>query len=431
MTVNEKHIWVVVSSFYWVTVAFGLNTPTVRWGKQPLTPTNDTIFGWMITDSNDGIYMAVLREPPNDSEPASTTQGFFLLKYNQDGDSLWTRQLGKSDTGEFLHVAVNGLAADSHDNVYVYGYTHSSLGQKNLGKNDVFIAKYDHTGSRQWVRQLGTPQHDVCTGLAVDANDHIYITGYTYGDFAKANAGTCDIFVAAYDPTGTCLWRDQFGTDADDRAMDLRLGNDNDLYLCATTAGSLGRDNNGQADIVVARYERNGKQLWVAQYGTPAEDNAVCMEIGEHGEVYVSGRTLGNLAFLKAQRGYGDAFTIRMSDTGEILWKRQYGSRGWDKTFHMARFMDGTGDILVGGCQYPSGVCQAFCRRYAADGRLVWTQEFRKRNMRGPGATCGRAVAVDSDNNCYHAGGTQADNWAINNGTRNIFFVRFNGTVEK
>jgi hypothetical protein len=120
-----------------------------------------------------------------------------------------------------------------------------------------------------------------------------------------------------------------------------------------------------------------------------------------------------------------------MSDTGEILWKRQYGSRGWDKTFHMARFRDGSGDVLVGGCQYPMGICQAFSRRYTPEGKLVWTQEFRKRNLRGPGATCGRAVAVDGENNCYHAGGTQADNWAINNGTRNVFIVRFDGTVEQ
>jgi hypothetical protein len=148
------------------------------------------------------------------------------------------------------------------------------------------------------------------------------------------------------------------------------------------------------------------------------------MEVGEQGQVYVSGRTLGDLSSKGAHRGNGDAFTVRVSDEGKLLWKRQYGSRGWDKTFHMARFLDGSGDIMVGGCQYPQGVCQAFSRRYSPEGKVIWSKVFRKRNLRGKGGTCGRAVAVDSDNNCYQAGVTSADNFVRNNGTSNVFVVQ-------
>jgi hypothetical protein len=198
-----------------------------------------------------------------------------------------------------------------------------------------------------------------------------------------------------------------------------------------SSASSLARKNNSQEDFVVARYERTGKRLWLRQDGSPEQDRGICMEIGEQGQVYVGGRTLGDLAFRKAQRGYGDGFIVRIADSGEVLWKRQFGSRGWDKVFHMARFSDGSGDVLASGCQYPSGgpFCQAFTRRYTPEGKLEWVKELRKRGTIG--GTCGRAVAIDSENNCYHAGVTSADNFAVNNGTNNVFIVRFDEAKDK
>jgi hypothetical protein len=378
----------------------------------------------MVVDSNDSVYIAVSRESQDAS--GSKIKNQYLLKFNQDGEHVWSRQLGKIGFDEPMGLNVTGLAADNQKNIYVYGYTDSKLGREKKGGYDAFITRYDQAGNRQWVRQIGTPEHDVCTGLDIDTSGNLYIAGYTYGAFAGPNKGQADIFIATYDKNGTLLWRDQVGTVADDRASDIGLGDNNDVYICGSTSGSLARQNNNMADVVVARYERTGKSLWLRQYGTPAEDRGICMVIGEHGQVYVGGRTLGNWADRNSQRGYGDAYVTRIAPTGELLWIRQFGTRGWDKTFHIARFLDGSGDLLAGGCQYPTGrFCQAFCRRYTPDGKLVWTKEFRKKSLNG--GTCGRAVAIDSDNNCYHAGPTHADLFGVNNGTTNVFIVRFDG----
>jgi hypothetical protein len=158
----------------------------------------------------------------------------------------WCKQLGSRDEEKPLHIAVDGLAADDCENVYVYGHTESSLDQQNKGGYDAFIAQYDRAGVQQWVRQMRTVEHDVGTGLDIDAAGHLYVTGYTYGDFARLNQGKADIFIAAYNHQGTLLWKDQIGTTDDDRALDLRLGDHNDVYLCGTTAGSLARQNNDQ-----------------------------------------------------------------------------------------------------------------------------------------------------------------------------------------
>jgi len=413
--------WVLVFFLCLTSTALGRSVPGVQWGRQIVTSTTDSIFGTLVAHSNEGVYLSVTRKSEDGSGQGSEAR--YLLKYGQDGNPLWSKQLGATGDGNPVPLMVNGLATDDQGNVYIGGHAEGKLGQKTLGKNDAFFAKYDQAGTRQWVRQVGTPEHDVCEGLDIDASGNVYIAGYTYGSFAGPNQGASDILIAAYDKHGVLLWKDQFGTDAMERAKDIRLGKDKDVYLCGSTAGSLARKNNGKEDFVVARYERTGKRLWLCQDGSPAMDKGNCMEIGEQGQIYVGGLTTGDLAFRKAQRGNGDAFIVRIAETGELLWRRQFGSRGYETVFQIARFADGTGDILAGGCQYPTGRCQAYYRRYTPEGKLVWVKVFRKNKGR-TGGTCGRAVAIDSNNNCYLAGGTNADNFAVNNGTSNVFLIR-------
>jgi hypothetical protein len=375
----------------------------------------------MTVDSNDGIYLAVMRDSANAFN--STFRDKYLVKFNQNGGQVWNRPLEKNLTGDTHHLEVDGLAADDRENVYVFGST--GCGEDG---HDAFITKVDPAGAQLWTRRLGTPQNDACNGVAIDADGNLYIAGSTNGAFAKANKGGVDFFIAAYDQTGTLLWQDQIGTDAKDRAVDIRIADNNDIYICAQTSGSLARQNNGREDFVVARYDRSGKRLWLVQYGSQAKETAVCMEIGRQGQVYVGGVTYGNLASDESYRGQGDAFVVKIAATGELLWKRQFGSAGSEKVWQMALFQDGSGDILAGGSQHPSGKCQAFTRRYSSEGELIWTQEFGEPEPKS--GTCGRAVAIDSANNCYLAGHTGADLFdVVNKGVQNLFIVRFDDMV--
>jgi hypothetical protein len=150
------------------------------------------------------------------------------------------------------------------------------------------------------------------------------------------------------------------------------------------------------------------------------------MEIGELGHLYVGFRTNGNVGSRNPRRTDLDSCLVRISKEGRLLWARQFGPAGWDGTWAMARFTDGSGDVLIAGCQIPiNSKCQAYCRRYSSEGKLIWTQEFRKNSSRG--GTCGRVAAIDSANNVYLAGWTKADQFGVNNGTTNMFVVRFDG----
>ncbi len=425
MAVNDRRIALVVLSLFLTSAAVGLNTQTVRWGHQLMSETDDVPRS-AVAGSDGGIYFAFKKQvkdaPGFDGSVISTS--WHLLKYNQEGEQLWSKQFDPGIEDPL------GLTPDDNGNIYVFGHVSSTDERQTKGKYDGFYAMYDKAGNQLWMRLVGTVEHDVCTGLDFDADGNMYVSGYTYGDFAKPHKGNADIFIAAYDKNHRLLWRDQIGTAARENSGNIRVGDNNDVYICGDTFGNMDRVNYGDGDFVVARYDRTGKRLWLHQYGTNAYDTVRSMEIGELGHLYLGCKTNGNVGTRSPRRRDMDSCLVSISKEGRLLWARQFGPAGWDGTWAMARFTDGSGDILIAGCQIPlKGKCQAYCRRYSSEGKLIWTQEFRKSSSQG--GTCGRVVAIDSDNNVYLSGWTIADLFGINNGTGNMFIVKFDGAKDE
>ena len=196
MRADNKRIILATLCFFITTVALGRNPPTVRWGHQLVTPEDDVVRA-AFADSNDGIYFYVT-ENQKDTAGHDIFKKYTILKYNQQGNKIWTKQLDG--------YVIEDFAEDNQGYIYIFGYILDKSGKKTKGGNDGFVAKYDQSGTQLWVWPLGTTEHDVCTGLDFDAEGNMYISGYTYGDFAKPNQGGADMFIAAYDKNRTLLW---------------------------------------------------------------------------------------------------------------------------------------------------------------------------------------------------------------------------------
>nr|WP_253881562.1 SBBP repeat-containing protein [Microcystis aeruginosa] len=114
--------------------------------------------------------------------------------------------------------SATGVSSDGSGNVYVSGYTDGSFpSYTNLGSYDAFVAKYDTSGNPVWVKQFSTSSHDYAEGISSDSNGNVYVSGKTFGSFlGYTNLGLYDAFVAKYDGNGNQLWLRQFGTSGDD-----------------------------------------------------------------------------------------------------------------------------------------------------------------------------------------------------------------------
>ena len=66
------------------------------------------------------------------------------------------------------HDYANGVVTDSSGNVYVTGGTIGGLdGNTSAGANDLFVVKYNSSGTKQWTKQLGSSSHNYDYGSSI------------------------------------------------------------------------------------------------------------------------------------------------------------------------------------------------------------------------------------------------------------------------
>lgn len=123
----------------------------------------------------------------------------WVAKYNSSGIQQWVKQLGSSDDEEST-----GVAIDLEGNIYLAGFTFGDMDGTNAGESDAWVAKYSPDGSQDWIKQIGTPGEDGCNAIALDSHNNIYITGYTDGAMDGDNAGHYDAWLAKLVVNSTC-----------------------------------------------------------------------------------------------------------------------------------------------------------------------------------------------------------------------------------
>jgi len=105
---------------------------------------------------------------------------------------------------------------------YVAGHTLGGLdGNTSAGGDDLFLVKYDTNGNKLWTRQLGTSSLDGAYGVAVDGSGNAYVAGHTLGGLdGNTSAGGDDLFLVKYDTNGNKLWTRQLGSSSWDQAVE-------------------------------------------------------------------------------------------------------------------------------------------------------------------------------------------------------------------
>lgn len=303
----------------------------------------------------------------------------FLLKYDTNGNLLWTGEEGSDRITFAWGVAVDGSG------VYISGTVDGDLpGQTSMGGIDGFLIKYTLSGSGGlgtwlWMRQFGTPGTDNGFGVSVDATG-VYVVGGTDGVFpGQTPVGGSDAFLVKYDTNGNSLWTRQFGTSADETAYSVAAGSSG-VYLAGYTDGSFpGYTNAGLGDAFLGKYDANGNPVWTPrQLGTPGEDIAFGVAVDASG-AYITGYVWGTLPGQTSAGSY-DAFLRKYDNSGNILWTRQFGTSSPDVARGVA--VSSTGVYVAGHTpgtfsgQQSAGGEDAFLRKYDTTGKLKWTSQF-------------------------------------------------------
>lgn len=356
-----------------------------QWRQQFGSSGGDRSFGIEI-DNQDNLYLTGQTNGNLFGDRNSPESDAWIAKLDSsNGQQIWGRQYGINTTGGNSNGSFD-LAVDDEGNVYASGLAikDSTVSREVFDFNiqdDSFVIKFDTNGNQQWFTELSSPFFDESYGIDVDNNGNVYATGWTQGlvresdpgrnllkydywlarldsssgevestqqfnssdnglDFAwdvetdsEGNAvvigwttgnlagknGSADPFIAKYNPDGTQQWIRQFGTGGDDAlytaSFDIDSGNN--IYVTGYTNSNLGGNNQGDYDTWVAKYDPEGIQLWIQQLGTANREYGTDVVANEFGEVFVTGFTNGSLG--RANVGAEDAWVAKLSaNSGNI-----------------------------------------------------------------------------------------------------------------
>ena len=397
-------------------------SPT-SWTKQLGSSSNDDAFG-VATDSSGNVYVTGATTGGLDGNTSAYGNDLFVVKYNSSGTKQWTKQLGTSG-----HDNAKGVATDSSGNVYVAGDTTGRLdGNASAGSNDLFVVKYNSSGTKQWTKQLGTSSADYATGVATDSSGNLYVTGYTTGGLdGNTSAGSNDLFVVKYNSSGTKQWTKQLGTSSSDEAYGVATHSSGNVYVTGDTDEGLdGNTSAGSNDLFVVKYNSSGTKQWTKQLGTSSADYARGVATDSSGNVYVAGYTYGGLDG-NTSAGSNDLFVVKYNSSGTKQWTKQLGTSGNDNATGVAT--DSSGNLYVTGhtdggldgntSAYDNDI---FVVKYNSSGTKQWTKQLG--TLRSELA---EGVATDSSGNVYLTGYTYGGlDGYTNAGNRDLFVVKYN-----
>ena len=415
-----------------------------------------------------------------------------IVKYNTSGTAQWATHIGGigSDVGY-------GIAADSSGNSYVTGgYVSTTLTIYNSNgttfgtltgagvTQDVFIVKYNTSGTAQWATRLSGAGTEIGYGIATDSSGNSYITGVygsnpltiynsngtTFGTLTIA--GGTDVFIVKYNTSGAAQWATRLSGTANDQGQGIAIDSSGNSYITGfyvsnpltiynsngTTFGTLtGTGTNN--DVFIVKYDTSGAAQWATRLSGTSADVGYGIAADSSGNSYITGSYSSNPLTIYNSNGTifsnltgtsttTDVFIVKYNTSGAAQWATRVLGTGNDAGYGIS--VDSSGNSSITG-QYGSnpltiyhsngtifsnltnaGSTDVFIVNYNTSGTAQWATR-----VAGTASDQGQGIAVDSSSlyvtgqytsnplTIYHSNGSTFGTLTGTGTTSDVFIVKY------
>ena len=328
------------------------------------------------------------------------------------------------------------VATDGDGNIFVTGAFEDSVsfGATTLisqGGYDVFIAKYNPSGSVMWAVSAGGTENDYGNGISTDSNGNVFFCGdfssheMIMDSFILINASQSiftDIFIGGYDPSGNILWASSFGGNGFDYANDITTDSFGNVLLTGAMFGSeitVGSDSliSNAFGMFVAKFNQSGYPIWARTAGESSYDEGLGISCDQSGNIFVAGRFTTTITFdsvtlnNSGNTSYSDLFLVKYTPSGNVIWVRTADGQTVDLAYDVDIDPDGnavmTGSFSSGTLTIDSvilvnsnpGYADIFVAKYDNAGDLLWA-----RSAGGISDDHGLSTSIDLIGNIYITG---------------------------
>lgn len=171
-----------------------------------------------------------------------SSEDYATVKYDPQGSSLWINRYNGNSNNYDISTSVT---ADDQGNVYVTGYSYD-----DLNSEDYATIKYSPGGDQLWVSKYnGTSgEYDIATSVKVDVKGDVYVTGYSFDFDTKENYAT-----VKYNSAGSEIWVQVYNgaSDGSDIASALFTDANDNVYVTGYSY-----DGPNSVDYVTFKYSQ-------------------------------------------------------------------------------------------------------------------------------------------------------------------------------
>lgn len=272
----------------------------------------------------------------------------------------WARSMGGPDVNFIPSDRGNAIKTDASGNVYTTGnfvgsvdfdpgagiYTLTAM-NGNTASTDMFIQKLDGNGNFLWAKQLVGDSSSAGYGIALDAFNNIYVTGYIRGtkDFDPgpgvynlSSKGNADIFILKLDANGNFIWARAMGGVSSEGGFGIAVDGAGNTFVTGRFLETVDFDpgigvynltSAGNFDIFVFKLDNSGNFVWAKQLGGNGFDygNAIASDLS--GNIYLTGAFTGTTDFDPGPGVFNitalsrDIFVWKLTNSGNLVWAKQ------------------------------------------------------------------------------------------------------------
>ena len=243
-------------------------------------------------DENDNIYVA--GQSSSNGESTACT-----VKYAPDGTELWMRHHScHADTDR--KICVGDMKLDHQENVVVAGRDFNTT----LNSEEIMVLRYDSDGNLLNEGAKTTGNYSFVYDLAIDLDDNAVLA---------ASLGS-SIFTVKFSNTGAYLWGTIYSSElhpvSGTQTMNVRTDQNENVYIASTT----GPYTSYYSEYRLIKYTPDGQEIWAVSYFVPNEafTEYRAMEIDRLGNSYITGYSIVDPNYKQV--------TIKYDPDGTKLW---------------------------------------------------------------------------------------------------------------
>ena len=243
---------------------------------------------------------------------------FYLLRTDENGDSLWAKSYGGNNWDMGYSVA------ETPDSGYLLLGETESFG---AGEGDVYVIRADKNGDTLWTKTFGGAYYDKGHSIRQTIDNNYIIVGSS----VSFGPGGWDIYLLKLNNNGDTLWTRTFGGSSSDFGWDVQETSDSGYVI----VGSTGSFSVGEIDVYIIKTNVDGNIEWARAYGGLLTDEGWSVQQTLDGGYIVVGKTN---SFTISDF---DAYLLRLNNQGDTLWTRTYCGQADDGAKSVQKTLDG------------------------------------------------------------------------------------------